>query len=54
MNTRRVVFVGAGAALSRHPDKFIVTVFEKKLVAGGMVNSMDVNSASCGASYIHQ
>jgi hypothetical protein len=60
MNTHRVAIVGAGAAglsaayaLSKHPDKFIVTVFEKEPVAGGMASSMDVNSALCSASYIN-
>ena len=60
MNTHRVAIVGAGAAgvsaayaLSKHPDKFTVTVFEKELVTGGMASSMDVDSAQCGASYIN-
>lgn len=60
MNTHRVPIVGAGAAglsaayaLSKHPDKFTVTVFEKEPVAGGMANSMNVDSTQCGASYIN-
>jgi len=60
MNTHRVAIVGAGAAgvsaayaLSKHPDKFTVTVFEKGPVAGGMASSMDVDSSQCGASYIN-
>ena len=60
MNTHRVAIVGAGAAgvsaayaLSKHPDKFTVTVFEKEPVAGGMASSMDVDSVQCGASYIN-
>jgi hypothetical protein len=40
-------------ALSRHPDKFIVTVFEKEPGTGGMANSMDVYSMLCGATYIN-
>ncbi|KAH9979823.1 hypothetical protein BJV74DRAFT_887896 [Russula compacta] len=46
MNTHRVSTVGAGAAglsaayvLSRHPDKFIVTVFEKERVARSIASS---------------
>ena len=60
MNTHRVAIVGAGAAgvsaayaLSKHPDNFTVTVFEKEPVAGGMASSMDADSAQCGASYIN-
>jgi predicted NAD/FAD-binding protein len=60
MNTHRVAIVGAGAAglsaayaLSKHPDKFTVTVFEKEPVAGGMASSMDVDPAQFGASYIN-
>src|SRR6267154_5737245 len=60
MNTHRVAIVGAGAAglsaayaLSKHPDKFTVTVFEREPVAGGMVSSMDVVSAQCDAPYIN-
>ena len=60
MNAHRVAIVGAGAAgvsaayaLSKHPDKFTVTVFEKGPVAGGMASSMDVDPVQCGASYIN-
>jgi hypothetical protein len=60
MNTHRVAIVGAGAAglsaayaLSKHPDKFTVTVFEREPVAGGMASSMDVVSAQCDAPYIN-
>jgi protoporphyrinogen oxidase len=60
MNTHRVAIVGAGAAglsaayaLSKHPDKFTVTVFEKEPVTGGMASSIDIDSAQCGASYIN-
>jgi len=60
MVTQRVAIVGAGAsglsaayALSKHPDKFIVTVFEKERVTGGMASSLDIDSTICGASYIN-
>jgi len=54
MNTHRVAIVGAGAAglsaayaISNHPDKFVVTVFEKEHVTGG------IDPKLCGASYIN-
>ncbi|KAI0674921.1 FAD/NAD-P-binding domain-containing protein [Trametes maxima] len=57
---KRVCIVGAGAAgmsaayaLSRHPDKFEVTVFDKQPVAGGMATSVDIDPALYGASYIN-
>ncbi|KAI0074371.1 FAD/NAD(P)-binding domain-containing protein [Panus rudis PR-1116 ss-1] len=57
---KRVCIVGAGAsgmsaayALSRHPDKFEVTVFEKAGFAGGMATSIDIDSDKYGASYIN-
>jgi predicted NAD/FAD-binding protein len=60
MNTHRVAIVGAGAAglsaayaFSKHPDKFIVTVFEKEHVTGGMASSMNIDPKLCGASYIN-
>ncbi|KAI0300062.1 hypothetical protein B0F90DRAFT_1817851 [Multifurca ochricompacta] len=50
MTIHRVAIVGAGAAglsaayaLSKHTDKFIVTVFEKEPVAGGMASSTDID-----------
>ena len=56
----RVAIVGAGAAglsaayaLSNHPDKFSVTVFEKEPVPGGMASSMDIDRDLYGASYIN-
>ncbi|KAH9963103.1 hypothetical protein BGW80DRAFT_1563683 [Lactifluus volemus] len=56
----RVAIVGAGAAglsaayaLSNHPDKFSVTVFEKEPVPGGMASSMDIDCERYGASYIN-
>jgi phytoene dehydrogenase-like protein len=60
MNTHRVAIVGAGAAglsaayaFSKHPDKFIVVVFEKEDVTGGMASSMNIDPNLCGASYIN-
>jgi hypothetical protein len=60
MKTHRVAIVGAGATglsaaydFSKHPDKFIVIVFEKEHVTGGMASSMDINPKLCGASYIN-
>ncbi|KAH9895234.1 FAD/NAD-P-binding domain-containing protein [Cubamyces lactineus] len=57
---KRVCIVGAGAAgmsaayaLSRHPDRYQVTVFDKQPVAGGMATSIDVDPAKYGASYIN-
>ncbi|KZS98303.1 FAD/NAD-P-binding domain-containing protein, partial [Sistotremastrum niveocremeum HHB9708] len=57
---KRVCIVGAGAsgssaayALSRHPDEFEVTVFDKEAVAGGMATSIDIDAAKYGASYIN-
>lgn len=60
MNTHRVAIVGAGAAglaaayaFSKHPNKFIVIVFEKEHVTGGMASSMNIDPKLCGASYIN-
>ncbi|KAH9941001.1 FAD/NAD-P-binding domain-containing protein [Amylocystis lapponica] len=57
---KRVCIVGAGAsgmsaayALSLHPDRFQVTVYDKESVAGGMATSIDVDAAKYGASYIN-
>ncbi|RPD63984.1 FAD/NAD-P-binding domain-containing protein [Lentinus tigrinus ALCF2SS1-6] len=57
---KRVCIVGAGAsgmsaayALSRHPDKFQVTVFDKQTVSGGMATSIDIDADKYGASYIN-
>jgi NAD(P)-binding Rossmann-like domain len=56
----RVAIVGAGAAglsaayaLSNHPDKFSVTVFEKVPVPGDMASSMDIDCERYGASFIN-
>ena len=57
---KRVCIVGAGAsgmsaayALSKHPDKFVVTVFDKAPVAGGMATSIDIDPSKYGATYIN-
>ena len=57
---KRVCIVGAGAsgmsaayALSRHPEKYQVTVFDKQEVAGGMATSIDIDSDKYGAAYIN-
>ncbi|KAH9859028.1 FAD/NAD-P-binding domain-containing protein [Lenzites betulinus] len=57
---KRVCIVGAGSAgmsaayaLSKHPDKFSVTVFDKQPVAGGMATSIDIDPAKYGASYVN-
>ncbi|KAG8695444.1 hypothetical protein FRC08_007830, partial [Ceratobasidium sp. 394] len=56
----RVCIVGAGAsgmscayALSRHPDKYELTVFDKELEAGGMATSIPIDEDRYGASYIN-
>jgi protoporphyrinogen oxidase len=56
----RVCIVGAGAAgmscayaLSKHPEKYEVTVFDKKSEAGGMATSISIDSKRYGASYIN-
>ncbi|KAG8707621.1 hypothetical protein FRC09_001729 [Ceratobasidium sp. 395] len=56
----RVCIVGAGAsgmscayALSRHPDKYEVTVFDKEPEAGGMATSIPIDAERYGASYIN-
>lgn len=48
---KRVAVVGSGAAgsscayaLSKHPDMFKVTVFDKEQVAGGMATSLDIDA----------
>ncbi|VDC07912.1 unnamed protein product [Peniophora sp. CBMAI 1063] len=56
----RVAIVGAGAsgmsaayALSRHPEKYRVTVFDKQPFPGGMATSLDIDANKYGASYIN-
>jgi protoporphyrinogen oxidase len=60
-NTHRVAIIGAGAAglsaayaLSKHPDRFAVIVFEKESVPGGVARSIDVAATLCGASYVNE
>ena len=57
---KRVCVVGAGAsgmaaayALSRHPDRFAVTVFDKEGVAGGVATSLALDAARFGAGYVN-
>ena len=45
--------MSAAYALSRHPDRFEVTVCDKEAVAGGMATSIDIDPAKYGASYIN-
>ncbi|OCH84894.1 FAD/NAD-P-binding domain-containing protein [Obba rivulosa] len=56
----RVCIVGAGAsgmsaayALSQHPEKFQVTVFDKAPETGGMATSIDIDADKFGAAYIN-
>jgi phytoene dehydrogenase-like protein len=60
MSPKRVAIVGCGAsgmsaayALSRHPGKFAVTVFEKSPYPGGMATSIDIDAEKYGADYIN-
>ena len=57
---KRVCIVGAGAsgmaaayALSKHPDKFAVTIFDKEPVPGGMATSINIDPSKYGATYIN-
>lgn len=45
--------MSAAYALSRHPEKYQVTVFDKQEVAGGMATSIDIDSVKYGAAYIN-
>ena len=45
--------MSAAYALSKHPDRFEVTVFDKEDAAGGMATSVDVDAGKYGASYIN-
>jgi phytoene dehydrogenase-like protein len=58
--SKRVVIVGAGAAgmaaaeaLSRHPERFQVTVVERTHVCGGMATSEEIDPKKFGASFIN-
>lgn len=57
---KRVCIIGAGAsgmsaayALSQHPERYQVTVYDKQDVAGGMATSIDIDADQYGASYIN-
>ncbi|KAH0828754.1 hypothetical protein J3R83DRAFT_3178 [Lanmaoa asiatica] len=57
---KRVAIVGAGAAgmsaayaLSLHPDRFTVTMFEQSSSAGGMATSIPLDESKYGADYIN-
>ena len=57
---QRICIVGAGAsgmsaayALSQHPEKYEVTVYDKESVAGGMATSIAIDASKYGASYIN-
>ena len=45
--------MSAAYALSRHPERYQVTVFDKEEVAGGMATSIDIDPSKFGASYIN-
>lgn len=45
--------MSAAFALSRHPDKYEVVVFDKEPVAGGMATSIPIDPDKYGASYIN-
>ncbi|KAH8108787.1 FAD/NAD-binding domain-containing protein [Phellopilus nigrolimitatus] len=56
----RVAIIGAGSAgmaaayaLTNHPDKFHVTIFDKQDVCGGMATSIPIDAEKFGASYIN-
>ncbi|KAB5588415.1 hypothetical protein CTheo_8144 [Ceratobasidium theobromae] len=60
MSKTRVCIVGAGAAgmscafaLSKHPDKFEITIFDKQSEAGGMATSIPIDPERYGATYIN-
>ncbi|KAG8221447.1 hypothetical protein J3R82DRAFT_1643 [Butyriboletus roseoflavus] len=57
---KRVAIIGAGAAgmsaayaLSLHPDRFSVTIFEQSSSAGGMAMSSPLDKSKYGADYIN-
>lgn len=45
--------MSAAYALSKHPEKYQVTIFDKEAVPGGMATSIDIDSAKYGAVYIN-
>jgi protoporphyrinogen oxidase len=57
---KRIAIVGAGAAgmaaayaLSRQPDRFAVTVFDKEDHPGGMATSIEIDKEMYGAGYVN-
>ncbi|KAH7098373.1 hypothetical protein BKA62DRAFT_713398 [Auriculariales sp. MPI-PUGE-AT-0066] len=57
---KRVLVVGGGAAgmscadtLSRHPDKFEVTLLERAPVTGGQATSINLDANRFGANYLN-
>lgn len=56
----RVVIVGAGAAgmsaayaLSQHPERYSVKVYERSSSPGGMATSVSIDNSAYGAEYIN-
>jgi len=45
--------MSAAYALSQHPEKFAVTLYERSASAGGMATSVDIDAAKYGAAYIN-
>ncbi|EKM78905.1 hypothetical protein AGABI1DRAFT_129177 [Agaricus bisporus var. burnettii JB137-S8] len=60
LSRKRVLIVGGGAtgmaaayALSQHPDKFDVVLYERSAHPGGMATSVPIDKAKYGAEYIN-
>lgn len=60
LSRKRVLIVGGGAtgmaaayALSQHPDKFDVVLYERSAHPGGMATSFPIDKAKYGAEYIN-
>lgn len=58
---KHVLILGAGAAgmscaeqLSRHPDKYRVTVIESQGYVGGQAFSIDIDEKKFGARWMNQ
>ena len=45
--------MAATFALTNHPEKFEVTIFDKQEVCGGMVTSVPIDAEKFGAAYIN-
>ena len=45
--------MSAAYALSKSPEKFDVTLYERSAVPGGMATSVDIDESKYGASYIN-